>query len=47
MTCDQSASISSARIIGRDVYTPWPNSSRFTVIKILPSGLIWTKASGG
>src|SRR3990167_2835385 len=45
-TLDQSASSSSARIMGSAVCTPWPNSSRLTVTVTVPSGAMATKAPG-
>ena len=41
-TCCQSASSSSATIIGSDVFTPWPTSGFFANSTILPSGWICT-----
>src|ERR1700679_16856 len=45
-TLDQSASSSSARIMGRDVRTPCPISERATINRISPSREIATNAFG-
>jgi hypothetical protein len=43
---DQSASSSSARIIGTPVRTPWPISARWQVMMTVPSPVMETKTSG-
>jgi hypothetical protein len=45
-TFDQSASSSSAMIIGSIVFTPWPTSGFFAMIVIEPSGVMRMNALG-
>jgi hypothetical protein len=46
VTFDQSASNSSAMIIGSMVLTPWPTSGFFAMIVIEPSGVMRMNALG-
>src|SRR5450830_984399 len=45
-TRDQSASSSSARIMGSEVCTPWPKSSRLMVMVVPPSAAMCRNAEG-